>query len=229
MPPAIAAHLRTCATCTRLWRALSSPAADLDGLYAPVPPPPALWRQVLRATTRTGRGPSPWLGLAAGVAVALLVTFGVTGAAGRTAARADEATLMATVWADHPAVAGYASEAIGGGPWPLAMHGAALVCRLRDGHWLVSVLVHDVPAGTRLRERVDAGGSELTRLLRPVAHTVVDVAGLPGTAGPVKSVSLWAVGAGGKAREVATWRVALRPTPGGTTAKAGRPTGVWTG
>lgn len=207
--PGLERHLLACPPCAALRTALVAPPAELDGLFAPVPAPDRVWRRIHRAAG-PGQG---WLGRLAGgagavVALALLVMGGAS-AMTRAAEHADESTLIAAVWASRPVVVAYRSAGIAAGDWPSSLRGAGMVCRLRDGRWLVSLLVHNVPAGTRLEEEVVAGTARLTRVLAPVGDTVLDVAAVPARDGRVRWVGVWESSPGGRAT-LLNWRIGGR-------------------
>lgn len=224
--PAVADHLVRCRACSVYHSALTAPAGELEHLFAPVPPPDRVLRRIVRSTAGRRRSVLPLALGGAAAAVAATALWAGLGAVSRAAVRTDETTLVAAVWASRPPIAAYQAEGIAAAPWPAAPRGAGLVCRLRDGRWLVSVLVHNLPVGQSLREEVSVGGRRLVRTLRPVGGTILDIATLPSAAGPVRWVGLWESGPGG-ATPLARWRVALGPAAGGP--RPVRPSAGWNG
>jgi hypothetical protein len=207
---AVAAHLGRCPACAAWQAALMSPADALDHVFGPVAPPPWVWRR-LRHALGLGRGRAPFMLWATAAAGALAVGLWLAlGAAGQAAVQADRATLVAAVWSSEPPVAAYETQGIGGGAWPASMRGADMVCRLKDGHWLVSVLLHNVPAGARLHEEVVAGSGPLTRVVAPVRHTILYVVRVPLGDGPVRYVALWESDVGTRT-SLAAWHVRMAP------------------
>jgi len=211
-------HLAVCTDCRTYAAAVRCPAEELDRLVPPIPPPARVWRRIRRAIAGPSRARRLAPVLAAAVASLSLGLWGGAAAMTRAAEHSDETTLMAAVWSTHRGVTAWRVAGVADGAWPLSVHGAALVCRLRDGRWMVSVLVHNVPAGEGVREEVVAGARRLSRTLVPLHDTVLDVAVLPAEDAPVRWVGLWQGGArtpGGLT--LTAWRVgALLPlTPGG--------------
>lgn len=221
----VAVHLAHCPECARLQAALTGPPAMLASLFGPSAPPARARRRILQAAGVGRRLPWSAWAAAAAASVAAAVWLAL-GAVGQAAIGADRATLVAAVWSSQPPVAAYQTEGIGGSVWPVSPRGAGMVCRLHDGRWLVSLLVHNVPADARLREVVDVGAGRLTRLLSPVGNTVLDVAAVPPADGPVRAVALWETVGGGTTR-LAGWRVNVAPA--GAAAYSARSKAVWNG
>lgn len=222
-------HLLSCSVCRTYEAALTAPAGQLDALYAPVRPPARVWRRIRRALRPGLAARTRWGAAAAAAALVAALAWGSASALAGAMMHADETTLMAAVWGARPAVSAWQAQGIRTSAWPASVHGAGLVCRLKDGRWLVSVLVHDVPTGARLREKVLTATGAHTRLLRPVGRTVLDVAAVPAGAGAVRVIQLWE-GRGRDAFEILNWHVAVATAPtGGAGTDTGAAANSWQG